>query len=74
MARRWFSDPKSAYHVRIPPVWINAPLRWLSGFEEFVGRIFGGGPLLGSSLLAIARRPATAVTAAHPAGGRRRAA
>ena len=73
LARRWLSNPKAAYQVRIPPVWINAPLRWLSRFEEFVGRIFGGGPLLGSSLLAVARRPATAASA-YPTEARRRAA
>jgi SAM-dependent methyltransferase len=74
LARRWLSGGKrDAYRVRVPPAWINAPLRWLSRFEEFVIRIFGGGPLLGSSLLALARKPA-AVNEFHPAVSQRRAA
>jgi SAM-dependent methyltransferase len=62
LARRWLSRRTGGpYRVHIPPRWVNAPLRWLSRFEELVMRILGGGPLLGSSLLAIARRPSAGV-------------
>jgi SAM-dependent methyltransferase len=61
LARRWLSRrQRGPYRVHIPPRWINTSMRWLSRFEEFAVRVFGGGPPLGSSLLAIARRPASA--------------
>jgi SAM-dependent methyltransferase len=51
-ARRWLGGKRASYGVRIPPAWVNATCRTLSRLEEKIG-----GPWLGSSLLAVLRRP-----------------
>jgi SAM-dependent methyltransferase len=57
-ARRWLARRRGAsYRVSIPPAVINLPFRWLSRLEEVLLRRVGLRPPLGSSLLAVARKP-----------------
>jgi SAM-dependent methyltransferase len=58
--RRWLARPPAGYSVRIPPALVNAPCRWLSRLEEVLLRLVRRGPPLGSSLLALARKPLAA--------------
>jgi SAM-dependent methyltransferase len=58
--RRWLSRrDEGSYRVKIPPRWANAPCYWLSRAEEWL--TWRKGPPLGSSLLAIARKPSVEV-------------
>lgn len=75
VVRRWLCREGPAdYKVHIPPAWLNIPCRWLSTMEECLAKMFRAGPPLGSSLLAIARKPARASDSTHPGPTLRQAA
>ena len=60
--RRLLSQRKAeSYQVNVPPRWFNAACYALSRMEEWI--TWGRGPFLGSSLMAIARKPRSAALA-----------
>jgi SAM-dependent methyltransferase len=65
--RRWLAGRKSQeYQVRIPAAPVNTVMRWFTVVEEKLVRLLGRGVPLGSSLLAVVRKPAAATTLPCP--------
>lgn len=70
LQRRVLTSKGSQYQVSPPGFWVNTACRWLTNMENALVNLLGLHPPLGSSLVAIVRRPGVARAQCGPPSAR----